>query len=271
MADAVQAVVILLSPAHWVPSELRFHDDIAKPAPEDYCVCILHGQSLPSAFPCGQVDSVDFAIAEGHAGAEMREKRMESAVRVAAVRQTFSDCGILLSSPTPPSVLRDATRDILCRDGPRAFLDCLIAWDGGNPNPNITLCPLEEISVVANPAGSGGTRYFMVEVPDSEELSWASPAKGHGTTMLWAKPSEALSMVQEGRLDTSVADVQILQELRDHLPKLSVLSKFLSARSTRPGGSVLQPVRTAAAPVEVIELSQLGSGPRRQTARRARL
>merc|ERR1712187_343516 len=123
---------------------------------EDYCVCLLERQTAGySIFPGGQVHSIDYAIADGQAVDKTNSASL--ALRVAAMREVFAETGVVLADPAPPYFLREATREVLLRDGPRTLLDCMIAWDGGNPFPRFTLCPLE-------------THFLLSEIPDAQEL-----------------------------------------------------------------------------------------------------
>merc|ERR1711990_786480 len=108
----------------------------------DYCMCLVQKEEEPSSsrtyrFLGGVLDSMDHAIAAGHSLTTETET-FELAVRVAALRIVFSETGALLAAPAPPNALREPTRQVLLRDGPGAFLNCMIIWDGDNPNPRMT-------------------------------------------------------------------------------------------------------------------------------------
>mmetsp|Transcript_70765 Transcript_70765/g.127492 ORF Transcript_70765/g.127492 Transcript_70765/m.127492 type:complete len:254 (+) Transcript_70765:61-822(+) len=220
-------LVVLLARADWVPAELRGDSESGR---EDYCVCLFESpEGDGSTFPGGRVHSMDHALASGSFGAEgSTEDPLSLALRVAAAREVFTEAGIVLAAPAPPPVLREATRQILQREGPRVFLDCLIAWDGGNPNPVLTLCPLEELSVSGMPlegASSPAPHVFITEVPDAEELNWAKTSTGAGGKIQWLKPSEIL---RGGRIQLPPLEHLIIFRLCERLSRLVDLPMLIA-------------------------------------------
>ena len=84
-------------------------------------------------FPGGRVELEDYTIAAAHAGGVTPE---DAALRVAAVRETYEECGVLLARPSGEANLIDAARLLaleprraaLCR-GETSFAELLAAED----------------------------------------------------------------------------------------------------------------------------------------------
>jgi len=225
-AVAPSAYVALLARAAWIE-----HKSVQakRNQEEDYCVCLLErpvgAQVLPGrcVFPGDQVHSMDCAIAGGQFQGVRRPSDL--AIRIAAMRSVFADTGVVLAEPAPPGALREATREILKRDGPRTFLDCMIVWDGGNPYPRLTLCPLEEMSIPEIPGDEravGRISFFITEVPDAAELTWAACAEENGQ-LRWMKPSEAMRSHHSGEISLPEPEYRVIDFLTRHLPRLAAL------------------------------------------------
>lgn len=241
-SEVPAAFVVMLARSTWVSSELRVD---AEGGREDYCVCLLERQpGVPFSpdwlgLPGGPMHSMDHAIATGQLGSAASQDPLPLGLRVAGVREVFSETGVLLASPAPPPVLREATREILRRDGPRVFLDCMIMWDDGNPFPHLTLCPLEELTVLLMPNkhAEGGTlletHFFIAEVPDADELSWAKSVTGSGSRAIWMKPSELLYLHRSGKMKLAPPEHLIIVALSEHLVRLADLPTLLSDMQTR--------------------------------------
>merc|ERR1712046_324220 len=207
---------------------------------EDYCVILLKRRKTAthladfSMFPGDMVHSMDYAIAKTQA--EDEDEVSSTALRIAALRTVFAETGAFLAEPPPPNVLRDATRDILRRDGPRTFLDCMVAWDGGNPNPSFTLCPFEELAVLETvdervpSVAKLATHFFVTEVPEAAELGWMRVSRGdkNNSKLLCLKPSEIIQQCQAGTIQLAHAEHAMITMLRDKLPMLDGLASFLS-------------------------------------------
>eukprot|EP00441_Pelagodinium_beii_P040246 CAMPEP_0197632704 /NCGR_PEP_ID=MMETSP1338-20131121/9324_1 /TAXON_ID=43686 ORGANISM="Pelagodinium beii, Strain RCC1491" /NCGR_SAMPLE_ID=MMETSP1338 /ASSEMBLY_ACC=CAM_ASM_000754 /LENGTH=251 /DNA_ID=CAMNT_0043204271 /DNA_START=9 /DNA_END=764 /DNA_ORIENTATION=+ len=229
-ADSPAAFVVLLAPSSWVPHELR---ETERAAEEDYCVCVLEKEaesstSLPRMIlPGGQLHSMDRAIADGQFGGAKDSTGL--ALRVAAMREVFSETGAVLAEPAPPRVLRTATREILRRDGPRTLLDCMIVWDNGNPFPRLTLSPLEELAVMRSSKecfpGELQMHFFVSEVPDAEELTWMEAA-GQDTRLAWMAPSEIIRLHKSGKIHLEAADHLVLDALQQRLSRLDDLPRL---------------------------------------------
>lgn len=230
------ASVALLARTEWIPEDLM----LGSQGVEDYCVCLLTRKedtaNLPgfSHFPGDAVSSMDIAIASDM---DLDESDIApTALRVAAMRSVFTETGAVLAEPPPPTYLREPTRDILRRDGPLAFLSSLIAWDGGNPRPHLTLCPFEDFLItpssddrVANVAESP-SHFFVAEMPDAEELSWmrVSGSEYKDAGLSWMKPSHILQLVQEGRIKLPRPEHALIATLQRHLSRIDDLDSLLA-------------------------------------------
>mmetsp|Transcript_95015 Transcript_95015/g.188227 ORF Transcript_95015/g.188227 Transcript_95015/m.188227 type:complete len:250 (+) Transcript_95015:46-795(+) len=219
-AAAPSAYVALLARAAWIqhePAQAKRSQD------EDYCVCLLERPDGRCVFPGGQVHSMDCAIADGQF--EGVGRPADLALRVAAMRSVFAETGVVLAEPAPPGALREATREILRRDGPRSLLDCMIVWDGGNPYPRLTLCPFDEMSVPharVDERAVGQMNFFITEVPDAAELTWAACAEENGR-LRWMKPSEAMRSHRCGEINLPEPEYCVIDFLSRHLSRLAAL------------------------------------------------
>lgn len=204
---------------------------------EDYCVCLLEhhktAAKLPglTAFPGDLVQSMDFAIAHDLSS----EVKSDFAVglRVAAMRAAFAETGVVLAEPAPPDVLRHPTRDALLRNGPRTILDCMIAWNGGRPRPNLNLCSMEHMASFKTSSErvtglqSAEAHFFISKIPDAYELEWMLPAT-NDTTILWLEPLQVLQLCRAGKLRMPAPELVIIEQLQQRLSSLHELPSLLA-------------------------------------------
>eukprot|EP00929_Paragymnodinium_shiwhaense_P061858 TRINITY_DN30901_c0_g1_i1.p1 TRINITY_DN30901_c0_g1~~TRINITY_DN30901_c0_g1_i1.p1 ORF type:complete len:282 (-),score=47.22 TRINITY_DN30901_c0_g1_i1:294-1139(-) len=231
-AGACVASAIIVVPSKWLPAELKadvVEDD------GDYHVCLVTRASdkgyLPgcTTFPGGPLHSMDTALANDQWELQTQLDYENLALRMAAIRETFRQTGIVLLRPEPNQVLRDATRPILDREGPRAFLDCMIAWHRGNPNPELSFGAMDELARFAVHASTQEDgqplrmHYFMTKIPTAEEVKMSSPLFQDAAEIIWAKPSEALSWHEHGELQLAPFERDILKGLSTHAPTLALL------------------------------------------------
>lgn len=233
------AFVVLLAPAAWVLQESSTARESIRE--EDYCICMQARQATSTSqgsyfFLGGEVSSMDHAIARGQARESNNNRDLlPTVLRIAALREVFTQSGALLATPPPPAILREPTRAILQRDGPRTFLDCMIAWDGGNPSPVLTLCPLETLGVmhtsddrVLGRRMDFISQFFIAEVPDANELTCIR-ATTSNMALWWMKPSEIWDLFCNDRIALPIPERSIIESLLRRLPRLHDLSHFLSA------------------------------------------
>lgn len=206
--------VVIVCRSSWLPER----DEAAR---EDYQVCLTStaGDASTLRFPTGSVHSSDIGLASD-------SDPRGSAFRIAAARIVFEELGVSLLTPTPPASIRAASRDVLRRDGPLVFLDCLIAWAGGDPNPKLTLCPLTELHLADDHGAKDAApvAVFFAELPDGEELAWAAAVPS--STLVWAEPSLALDVFELGAFEQGV-----LQRLCSAAGTFEALSCLMSTKS----------------------------------------
>ena len=156
-------------------------------------------------FPGGRVDTGDHVIAErpdlcpGPEGIDA----MAMALRVAAIRETFEECGILLARPRgadrliPAERLRDveaAQRAPLCQ-GEISFADILATEDLVLATD--LLVPFAHWITPANQAKRYDTHFFLVVAPEDQVgVHDGSEAVANS---VWISTEQALTGVQSGR------------------------------------------------------------------------
>lgn len=204
---------------------------------EDYSVCFVTssaaGAPLPpgkTSLPGGLVDLADVALARANVGRDANPAPL--ARRIAAVRHTFEDAGMLIGGRPPPTFAREPLRQIMHRDGPTAFSAFLQDW-----RVNLQPYAFDELASFVLPSylavdmdAEVETHVFVVQAPDAEEVSFASAAEGAASHQVrWAKPSEALRWHQSGEFGLSLPQWYILKLLQEKMPKLAGLPNFLAS------------------------------------------
>jgi 8-oxo-dGTP pyrophosphatase MutT (NUDIX family) len=149
-------------------------------------------------FPGGRVDPGDRAIAEALPGLGPPEA---GALRVAAVRETFEECGVLLARPRGAAELLDAARlarieaehrAALCR-GERPFAEVLAAEDLLPATDR--LVPFAHwITPVSRPKRFD-THFFLAAAPPDQA---ARHDGGESVESVWIRPAQALAETEAG-------------------------------------------------------------------------
>jgi 8-oxo-dGTP pyrophosphatase MutT (NUDIX family) len=186
-------------------------------------------------FPGGSVDAGDHDIAgepELYAGGEGLDARALG-FRIAAIRETFEESGILLAKPRGSSTLVDAKqageievlhRAALC-EGKTTFLKVLI--DNG------MLLTLDELVPYAHwitPEGMPkrfDTSFFLAAAPP--EQAGAHDGK-ESTDSIWVSPREALAGGESGRFKLPFPTTRNLIKLGKHRTVRDALNEARQSR-----------------------------------------
>lgn len=153
-------------------------------------------------FPGGALDTADAALGDPWL--------------VAAVRETFEECGVLLTDPAPPAAaLRDRERDFAG----------LLAEFGLHPD----LCALHPFAHWVTPEVESrrfDTRFFAAALPAGQDLAeytsehqnvgWFTPAAAQGLPML---PPTAAALAEVGRFPTVAEALAVEREPVPIMPK----------------------------------------------------
>jgi 8-oxo-dGTP pyrophosphatase MutT (NUDIX family) len=164
-------------------------------------------------FPGGRVEPADVVLAGGDASA---------AFRVAAIRETWEECGVLLASPgTPPPAEGDFAAMLAAR--------CLVPDAGGLAHFAHWITPLPI-------AKRFDTHFFLAAAPDGQH----AVHDGHeAVDSVWIRPMDALAAAE-------AATRKIVFPTRMNLVKLarhdSVAAAFAAAQAT-PVVTVLPQMR----------------------------
>ncbi|KOS54774.1 NUDIX hydrolase [Rhodococcus rhodochrous] len=158
-----------------------------------------------TVFPGGGVDPSDSAAAVAWAGPPVRwwserfgtSENLAQALVLAAVRETFEECGVLLAGPTPDTVVADTTAfgparrqleareftfgEFLEREGLVLRADLLRPWSNW-----------------ITPVGEGrryDTRFFVAAAPEGQI---ADGDTSEADAVRWQTPQEAIAHWQDG-------------------------------------------------------------------------
>jgi 8-oxo-dGTP pyrophosphatase MutT (NUDIX family) len=186
-------------------------------------------------FPGGRVEDSDHALAA-------REDRCPNlpgidaaamAFRVAAIRETFEECGVLLARQHGEAALIGASRLLAVETAHRALLnaggigfDAVLAAHGLLPGVDL-LVPFAHWITPANQPKRYDTRFFLAAAPD-EQLAVHD---GHESVdSLWITPRQALADTESGRFKLVFATQKNLEKLARHQ---TVAEAMDAARSSR--------------------------------------
>jgi 8-oxo-dGTP pyrophosphatase MutT (NUDIX family) len=149
-------------------------------------------------FPGGSVDPGDRAVAEGLPGLGGSDA---GALRIAAIRETFEECGVLLARPRGAAALVDAARlkaveaahrTALCR-GERPFAEILAA-EGLVPATDHLVHFAHWITPASRPKRFD-THFFLADAPPDQ---LAAHDGGESVDSVWIRPAQALADTEAG-------------------------------------------------------------------------
>ena len=166
------------------------------------------------AFPGGKVDDADLALAEN---AELASgfdalDAVDAAARVAAIRETFEEAGVLITDGPPvDAALRDHWRprivtheeafaDFLALTGQRLRADRLTPWSHWCPPMGLEKRRYD-------------TRFYLATMPDGEE---AVHDGSESVTSHWVRASDALARADAGETSIIFPTRRNLERLAQH-------------------------------------------------------
>ena len=167
-------------------------------------------------FPGGRVEDSDHELAA--AGRPNPDGlAMEAlAFRIAAIRETFEECGVLLARPTGSDHLIDATTLKRLEDQHRAALnagsigfDSVLGSEGLEPAPDLLVHFAHWITPSHQPKRYD-THFFLAEAPP-EHL--AVHDGGEAVDSLWITPAKALADTEAGIFKLVFATAKNLEKL----------------------------------------------------------
>jgi 8-oxo-dGTP pyrophosphatase MutT (NUDIX family) len=181
-----------------------------------------------TVFPGGGVDAgdvVDPALWTGPGPQWWAERfatgpREASGLVLAAVRETFEECGVLLAvgpDGGPPAVDPDARADLVAR---RRSLGDVLTAAGLRVRADL-LAPWARWITPEESPRRYDTAFFVAAVPEGQE------ADAHTTEAVearWWTPAEALERWKAGELELMAPTFRTLQEIAEHTDTASVLA-----------------------------------------------
>lgn len=223
---------------------------LLRDAPAGLQVLLLrrHGQSAvlggAHVFPGGKVDAADAALdaalhldqppAALHASLGEPELAVSAAcaLYVAAVREAFEECGVLMVQGTPQLQPGDAAvpfNHLLAQHGLRLATRDMAPWSRW-------ITPV--VPSMNNMANSRfDTRFFVAVLPPGQ----TALHDGHeNTESVWLAPREALQRYWDGTITLAPPQIMSLAHLGRHADTASVLH---AARSTRPPAIQPEPIQ----------------------------
>jgi 8-oxo-dGTP pyrophosphatase MutT (NUDIX family) len=169
-------------------------------------------------FPGGRVEDSDHALAERSADCPNPDglDAAEMAFRVAAIRETFEECGVLLARPRQTDRLIDAATLQRVEQQHRAALnagaigfDSVLGSEGLVPAADLLVHFAHWITPAHQPKRYD-TQFFLAEAP-AEHLAVHDGTEA--VDSIWITPAEALSGAETGRFKLVFATARNLEKL----------------------------------------------------------
>jgi 8-oxo-dGTP pyrophosphatase MutT (NUDIX family) len=167
-------------------------------------------------FPGGRVEEADHSLAAGWCPNPDGLDIEALAFRVAAIRETFEECGVLLARPRGSDRLVDAATLRRLEDQHRAALnagsigfDAVLESEGLVPAPDLLLHFAHWITP-SNQPKRYDTHFFLAEAPP-EHL--AAHDGGEAVESIWITPAQALADTEQGRFKLVFATARNLEKL----------------------------------------------------------
>lgn len=168
-------------------------------------------------FPGGRVEESDHLLAESVEGPNPDETDVAAmAFRIAAIRETFEECGVLLARPRGSDQLIDAATLKWLEDQHRAALnagsidfDAVLGSEGLLPAPDLLVHFAHWITPSKQPKRYD-TQFFLAAAP-VEQL--AVHDGGEAVESIWIRPIQALAGAEEGRFKLVFATAKNLEKL----------------------------------------------------------
>jgi 8-oxo-dGTP pyrophosphatase MutT (NUDIX family) len=167
-------------------------------------------------FPGGRVEEADHDLAAGDCPNPGGLDTAALAFRIAAIRETFEECGVLLARPHGSDRLIDAPTLERLEDQHRAALnagsigfDAVLASEALEPAPDLLVHFAHWITPSAQPKRYD-THFFLAEAP-AEHL--AVHDGWEAVESIWITPAQALADTESGRFKLVFATAKNLEKL----------------------------------------------------------
>ncbi|MBL8929956.1 MAG: NUDIX hydrolase [Kineosporiaceae bacterium] len=192
-------------------------------------------------FPGGAVDADDVRVAAEHGGPDAAGGGLD-AVRVAAVRETFEECGVLLAAPAPGPT-GAGSLEVGATDLARLRADLLagridlagVLRETGTRLRSDRLLPWAHWITPAFEPRRYDTRFFVAVVPEGQDpAEWGEEAEEGlipGLEGGWLSAAEAVARHRAGGLAMLPPTLVCLEELA---AAPSVAAVFATVRRPRP-------------------------------------
>jgi 8-oxo-dGTP pyrophosphatase MutT (NUDIX family) len=198
-------------------------------------------------FPGGRVEEADHDLAARAAGCPNPDGLDTEALafRVAAIRETFEECGVLLARPYGSDQLLDAATLKRLEDQHRGALnagsigfDAVLESEGLLPAPDL-LVHFAHWITPSNQPKRYDTHFFLAEAPP-EHL--ALHDGGEAVESIWITPARALADTEAGRFKLVFATARNLEKLGRSLTVREAMATARTAPvvTVQPRGTKLE-------------------------------
>jgi 8-oxo-dGTP pyrophosphatase MutT (NUDIX family) len=169
-------------------------------------------------FPGGRVEEADFELAERPEDCPNPDGLDIDALafRIAAIRETFEECGVLLARPRGSNSLIDAATLKRLEDQHRAALnagsigfDAVLGSEGLLPAPDLLVHFAHWITPAHQPKRYD-THFFLAEAP---EAHLAAHDGQEAVESIWIAPAQALADAAAGKYKLVFATAKNLEKL----------------------------------------------------------
>jgi 8-oxo-dGTP pyrophosphatase MutT (NUDIX family) len=196
-------------------------------------------------FPGGRVEETDYDLATGDCPNPDGLDTEALAFRVAAIRETFEECGVLLARPLGSDRLIDGATLKRLEDQHRAALnagsigfDAVLGSEGLLPAPDLLVHFAHWITPSHQPKRYD-THFFLVEAPP-EHL--AVHDGWEAVESLWITPAQALADTEAGRFKLVFATAKNLEKLgrAGTVKEAMAMARAATVVTVQPKGTKLE-------------------------------
>lgn len=198
-------------------------------------------------FPGGRVEEADHELASRGDDCPNPDGLDTEALafRIAAIRETFEECGVLLARPRGSSKLIDATTLKRLEDQHRAALnagsidfDAVLDSEGLAPAPDLLVHFAHWITPSQQPKRYD-THFFLAEAPAAH---LAVHDGGEAVDSIWTTPAQALADTEAGRFKLIFATAKNLEKLgrASSVKEAMDMARNSAVVTVQPRGSKLE-------------------------------
>ncbi len=196
-------------------------------------------------FPGGRVEESDHDLAAGGCPNPDGLDTGALAFRIAAIRETFEECGVLLARPAGSDRLIDGATLKRLEDQHRGALnggsigfDAVLASEGLLPAPDLLVHFAHWITPAVQPKRYD-THFFLAEAPP-EHL--AVHDGGEAVDSMWIAPARALADTDAGRFKLVFATAKNLEKLSwsGSVKEAMATARAASVVTVQPTGTKLE-------------------------------